>query len=129
MSNTRSRQREDVDRAYDIQTRAGIEGAVRGTGVGTGLAMIAHFSWPWFRRQTLPFKSFLVSISTIFGLVLGAERALLTHEADRRREENALRRQARYDLARRGLIGTETEIAKWRAERDAALQAEQAKTE
>ena len=39
----------------------------------------------------------------------------MAHEAVRRREENIIRREARLDLARRGLIGTETEIAKWRA--------------
>lgn len=51
------------------------------------------------------------------GLVIGADNALLTHEAERRQSEHAIRREARIDLARRGLIGTETEIAKWRAER------------
>jgi len=39
----------------------------------------------------------------------------MAHEALRRREENIIRREARLDLARQGLIGTETEIAKWRA--------------
>jgi hypothetical protein len=54
---------------------------------------------------------------TIAGLVIGADNALLTHEAERRRSEHAIRREARMDLARRGLIATETEIAKWRVER------------
>lgn len=54
---------------------------------------------------------------TIAGLVIGADNALLTHEAERRQSEHAIRREARIDLARRGLVGTETEIAKWRAER------------
>jgi hypothetical protein len=48
--------------------------------------------------------------------VIGADNALLTHEAERRLTEHAIRREARIDLARRGLIGTETEIVKWRAE-------------
>lgn len=39
----------------------------------------------------------------------------MAHEAARRREENLIRREARIDLARQGLVGTETEIAKWRA--------------
>jgi len=51
------------------------------------------------------------------GLVFGAENALLAHEAERRHEENIVRREARYDLARRGLIATETEIAKWKEAR------------
>jgi hypothetical protein len=51
------------------------------------------------------------------GLVFGAENALLAHEGERRREEETIRRQARYDIARRGLIATETEIAKWKEAR------------
>ena len=56
--------------------------------------------------------------------MIGADNALLTHEAERRRSEHAIRREARIDLARRGLIGTETEIAKWRAERTRQLEGE-----
>jgi len=73
---------------------------------------------PVFRRQTLAFKGFIVSGFTIFGLVFGAESALIEHENIRRREENILRREARIDLARRGLVGTETEIANWKAARE-----------
>lgn len=51
----------------------------------------------------------------ISGLVISAERALIAFEATKRREENIIRREARLDLARQGLVGTETEIAKWRA--------------
>lgn len=60
-------------------------------------------------------------IVTICGLVFGAENALLAHEAERRREENNIRREARYDLARRGLIATETEIAKWKEARTRSI--------
>lgn len=41
----------------------------------------------------------------------------MAHENIRRREENQLRREARLELARKGLIGTETEIANWKAAR------------
>lgn len=112
---TRSRYKEDVERAYEVQSRAGVEGALRGTAIGTGLAILAHYTWPPFRRQTVAFKGFLISGFTIFGLVFSAESALMAHEALRRREENIIRREARLDLARQGLVGTETEIAKWRA--------------
>ena len=66
------------------------------------------------------------SAVTIFGLVFGAESALIEHENIRRREENILRREARLDLARRGLVGTETEIANWKAEREKVLERGQA---
>ncbi|KAI0939454.1 hypothetical protein AcW1_004491 [Taiwanofungus camphoratus] len=113
----RARRREEVDQAYELQARAAMIGAARYTAIGLGLATIGHYSWPLFRRQTLPFKAFLVSTFTVFGLVLGADNALLSHEAEKRQMETALRKEARIDLARRGLVATETEIAKWKAER------------
>ncbi|KAF9483989.1 hypothetical protein BDN70DRAFT_873128 [Pholiota conissans] len=118
MSSSQVRHKRDVDEAYEIQAKAGITGAARSTAVGIGLAVIVHHLSPAFRRQTLAFKGFIVSGFTIFGLVHGAEKALFEHENRKRREENILRREARLDLARRGLIGTETEIANWKAEKE-----------
>ncbi|KAI0079661.1 hypothetical protein K474DRAFT_1658732 [Panus rudis PR-1116 ss-1] len=113
----RARRKEDADKAYALQVRAGTEGAVRYTAIGLGLAIIGHYTWPLFRRQTLAFKGFLVSGFTIYGLVVYAENALQTLEAEQRQSESLIRREARIDLARRGLVPTETEIAKWKAER------------
>jgi hypothetical protein len=53
----------------------------------------------------------------MFGLILGAERALLAYEVDRRVAENDIRQRARIELTRQGIVPTETEIAKWRAGR------------
>ena len=50
--------------------------------------------------------------------MFGAESALQRYENLRRREGNVIRREARLDLARRGLIATETEIANWKAEKE-----------
>ncbi|KAG6890914.1 hypothetical protein C0995_000871 [Termitomyces sp. Mi166 len=49
-------------------------------------------------------------------MVFSAENALQAHEAEQRYVENDMRKQARYDLARRGIVATETEIAKWKKE-------------
>ncbi|EPQ59588.1 hypothetical protein GLOTRDRAFT_71157 [Gloeophyllum trabeum ATCC 11539] len=117
----RTRRREDVDRAYRLQAQAATLGALRYTCLGLGVITLAHYSWPVFRKQTLPFKAFLVSTFTIYGLVVCADTALLSHEQDRRMQETALRREARLDLARRGLVPTETEIAKWKAEREVSM--------
>lgn len=40
-----------------------------------------HYTWPWFRRQTLAGKGFIVSSFTIFGLVTWADHYLLSYEA------------------------------------------------
>ncbi|KAJ7937228.1 hypothetical protein B0H13DRAFT_1944878, partial [Mycena leptocephala] len=93
MSASRSRLREDVEQAYTVQTRSAIEGALHGGAVGVGLTIITHYTWPFFRymlatllspkptsfhyrRQTFQFKGFLVCACSVFGLVIGAERAL-----------------------------------------------------
>ena len=52
-----------------------------------------------------------------------ARQAPLKYEV--RKQESRLRREARLDLARRGIVGTETEIAKWQEERAARLLQEQ----
>jgi hypothetical protein len=59
---------------------------------------------------------FRFSLVTIYGLVSSADTALLSHENRQRLTENELRREARIDLARRGLVATESQITKWRDE-------------
>jgi hypothetical protein len=58
----------------------------------------------------------------VTGLVFEAESALMSYEREMRVTETALRKEARIDLARRGLVGTESEIAKWKAERQSSLE-------
>ncbi|KAJ6516074.1 hypothetical protein C8R45DRAFT_958650 [Mycena sanguinolenta] len=123
MSAPRARQKEDVEEAYTIQTQSAIEGALRGGSIGLGLTIISHYSWPFFRRQTFPFKGFLVCTCAVFGLVINAERALQEYEALRRWEENDIRKEARFHLAQQGIIPTETAIAKWRADRSSSPRA------
>ena len=73
--------REDVEKAYQLQLEAGVRGFAQWGAVGAGLAAIAHHQWPAFRyvrpahrsrgcysgrnrRQTLPFKAWMVTIGT-----------------------------------------------------------------
>lgn len=53
---------------------------------------------------------------TVFGLVTYAESALQKLEVDQRRVESMIRKEARIDLQRRGVVPTETAIAQWRNE-------------
>jgi len=115
-SGGRSRRRERVEEAYNLQVKAGLMSAAQYGSFGLGLAILAHRTWPTFQRQTLAFKGFLVSIITIYGLVSGADTALLSHENQQRLTENDLRREARIDLSRRGLVPTESQIMKWKDE-------------
>ena len=66
----------------------------------------------------------IADVGVCFGLITGAESALLAHEAEQRRVESRIRREARIDLAKRGLVGTETEIAKWIEERSTRVAAD-----
>jgi len=115
-SDGRSRRRELVEEAYNLQVKAGLMSAAQYGAFGLGSAIFAHRTWPTFQRQTLAFKGYLVTIITIFGLVTGADTALFSHENQQRLTENDLRREARIDLARRGLVPTESQITKWRDE-------------
>ena len=47
-----------------------------------------------------------------------ADSVLLKHEARQRAEIAALRKEARMDFARRGIIPTETAFREWQAERE-----------
>lgn len=67
-----------------------------------------------FSKQTLPLKVFLVTVAAVFGFTLSADRALLRFEARQRIEEAAVRQEARIELAKRGLVPTETAISQWR---------------
>jgi hypothetical protein len=59
----------------------------------------------------------------VTGLVFEAESALMAYEKEVRVTESALRKEARLELGRRGIVGTETAIAKWKADRQRALDA------
>ncbi|UZJ53400.1 hypothetical protein CBS101457_002720 [Exobasidium rhododendri] len=67
-----------------------------------------------FRSQTLALKAFIVSGFTIFGFVVGADTVLLNHEGVQRTEEDLIRTVARRELAKKGIIGSESEIEKWK---------------
>ncbi|KAI0092794.1 hypothetical protein BDY19DRAFT_507453 [Irpex rosettiformis] len=114
----RARRKADADRAYNVQALAGIHGGFLFLGGGAGLAIIGHHTWPAFRRQTLAFKGFLTMACGIFGMVLYAENALQALEKEQRHTEGAIRKEARLDLTRRGIVPTETAIAVWRQERE-----------
>lgn len=74
----------------------------------------SRFSNAPLSKQTLPLKAFLVTIVGLFGFSLSADQALQRFEARQRIEEAAVRKVARMELAKRGLVPTETEIDKWR---------------
>ena len=55
--------------------------------------------------------------------MIGADDYLLRYESAQRDAENAIRREARNALARKGIIATEGEIRRWKAERAAEIEA------
>ncbi|KAF7973225.1 hypothetical protein HWV62_32686 [Athelia sp. TMB] len=87
----RARLKADVDEAYKLQMRAGIE--------------------------------ILMPSVTMFGLVVTADTVLLQHEAKRRAEAGASRKEARIELGRRGIIPTETALREWQEEKERKMAA------
>jgi len=112
----RLEKRRRADAAHDLQIQAALIGGIKYTALGAFLVTFGHCTWPAFRRQTLPFKIFLVSAFTMFGVVVDADRALFRHELEERTRESTIRRLAIVDLGRRGVVATEAEIVKWKAE-------------
>lgn len=49
----RARRNASAQRAYEAQVRAGTEGLVKFTGLGVGLAILGHYTWPFFRCVAL----------------------------------------------------------------------------
>ncbi|KLT41367.1 hypothetical protein CC85DRAFT_237721, partial [Cutaneotrichosporon oleaginosum] len=115
----RGRRLEHQQRAYELQLIGGLQGMAWWTVYGlVGVGLLHRFN-PTFRKQTWAIKAFLVTSSSIFGLVIGADDYLLKYESAQRDAENAIRREARNALASKGIIATETEIRRWRAQRQA----------
>jgi len=112
----RLEKRRRADAVHDLQIQAAIIGGIKYTALGACLVTLGHFAWPAFRRQTPAFKTFLVSAFTMFGVVVDADRALFRHELGERTRESEIRRQAIVSLNRRGVVATEPEIARWKAE-------------
>ncbi|EIM88210.1 uncharacterized protein STEHIDRAFT_120419 [Stereum hirsutum FP-91666 SS1] len=118
MSRLQNRRKEDIDYAHQLQTRAGLMGAARYFALGVGVITASHYYFPTFRRQTLAIKGFAVTLFTVFGLVTYADDALLAFERRQRVTEGEIRRAAALDLARKGMVATETEIEKWRTRKE-----------
>ena len=45
----KARRKADIETAYNVQVEAGLHGATRFTSLGLGLAILGHYTWPWFR--------------------------------------------------------------------------------
>jgi hypothetical protein len=93
---------------------AAVRGALVYGVLGASTCFFAHHLFPGFRRQTLALKGFLTSGAAIFGLVVGADTVLLSHESQQRSNENLVRARARAELAKRGMVATEKDIEKWK---------------
>jgi hypothetical protein len=75
---------------------------------------MSHHLFPKFRYQTLALKAFIISGFAIYGFVIGADTVLLDHEGRQRSEEAAIRNVARRELAKQGILASETEIERWK---------------
>ncbi|KAI8448742.1 hypothetical protein BY996DRAFT_367858 [Phakopsora pachyrhizi] len=88
---------------------------IRWTIYSTILCGMGHLYWPFFRKQTLALKGFLVSSAAMSGMVIWADYYLLRHERYLRKADDMMRREARR--GERGIIATETELNKWKQQK------------
>ncbi|CAH7684891.1 hypothetical protein PPACK8108_LOCUS19328 [Phakopsora pachyrhizi] len=106
---------QDHEIAYQLQVKGAKEGAIRWTIYSTILCGMGHLYWPFFRKQTLALKGFLVSSAAMSGMVIWADYYLLRHERYLRKADDMMRREARR--GERGIIATETELNKWKQQK------------
>jgi len=78
-----SKEEEDAHYAYVV--RGGLKGGAYGLGIGIASAYLLNHRYPFFRNLTLPFKTFFVTSSATFALIIAADNASRSFEATRYR--------------------------------------------
>lgn len=63
----------NLDQAYAQAKEGALEGALRWGAAGLVVFGVAQFTWPLYRRLTVPFKSFLLMSTMITGGVVNAD--------------------------------------------------------
>ena len=71
------RPREVKDSILRRAVLAGAKGGVAGLLAGGGVSLLARRHWPFYQRLSASSKAAVVSMSTLFGFGLQAERQLL----------------------------------------------------
>ncbi|KAH8113392.1 hypothetical protein DFH11DRAFT_1727867 [Phellopilus nigrolimitatus] len=121
----RAKRREEVEQAYALQAKAASWGALKYGTFGAALATFAHHTWPTFRHMLTLACCSSVSPQSCASASSRTQRAPSSRTSgSSASQESRLRREARIDLARRGVVGTETEITKWKEDHAARAQAE-----
>lgn len=75
--------KEEEQAHYNATLKGGAIGAGLGFTIGLAAVYGAHKRFPTFRQLTLPMKTFLVTSSTTFALIINADRYSRTFEAER----------------------------------------------
>ncbi|KAF3941703.1 hypothetical protein ABW19_dt0202917 [Dactylella cylindrospora] len=107
-----SKEEEDAHYAYVI--RGGLKGGAYGLGIGGAAALLLNHRWPFFRNLTLPFKTFFVTSSATFALIVAAENASHDFEVSRHMKSSTYQDQmAKFRAEQREQMSTTDKFMDW----------------
>ncbi|KAK6525475.1 hypothetical protein TWF694_005609 [Orbilia ellipsospora] len=75
--------KEEEDEHYAAVVKGGLKGGAYGLGIGVASAYLLNHRYPFFRNLTLPLKTFFVTSSATFALIVAADNASRAYETSR----------------------------------------------
>lgn len=75
--------KEEEDEHYHAVLKGGLKGGAYGLGIGVASAYLLNHRYPFFRNLTLPLKTFFVTSSATFALIVAADNASRSFETSR----------------------------------------------
>lgn len=93
--------KEEEDAHYSATVRGGLKGGAYGLGIGTASAFLLNRHSRFFRSLTLPFKTFFVTSSATFALIIAADQASRNFESTRHHNTVSFQDETERILAER----------------------------
>lgn len=106
--------KEEEDAHYSAVIRGGLKGGAYGLGIGGASAYLLNHRYPFFRSLTLPLKTFFVTSSATFALIIAADNASRSFEASRYHTNVTFQDQnARLRAENRARMSTQDKFMDW----------------
>ncbi|KAJ6256533.1 hypothetical protein Dda_8395 [Drechslerella dactyloides] len=98
---------------YAATIRGGIKGGVAGLGIGIASAFVLNRRSAFFRSLTLPLKTFFVTSSATFALIVAAENASHSYEVSRHADSSYNDENARLLAQSREYMSSKEKAMDW----------------